>query len=143
VVAAVGSPTGSGRWLSAGSAIFENDRLVTGGGNVEFDDDTSVRGRLGLRVGVDHTQPDATVLSADVTASAWEVLAGGDSDVTVVDTGVPEFGVSDDQGSTFGDVAVGLSAANPGGWSTFVRGNYVFADDYEAWTGNAGVRFVW
>jgi hypothetical protein len=44
VVAAVGSPTGSGRPLSAGSAIFENDRLVTGGGNVQilFIDETKL-----------------------------------------------------------------------------------------------------
>lgn len=44
VVAAVGSPTGSGRALSAGSAIFENDRLVTGKGNVQilFVDDTKL-----------------------------------------------------------------------------------------------------
>jgi hypothetical protein len=42
VVAAVGSPTASGRALSAGSGVFENDRLVTGGGNVQilFVDDT-------------------------------------------------------------------------------------------------------
>ncbi len=36
VAAAVGSPTASGRPLSAGSAIFENDRLVTGRGNVQI-----------------------------------------------------------------------------------------------------------
>jgi hypothetical protein len=44
VVAAVGSPTGSGRPLSAGSAVFENDRLVTGGGNVQilFIDETKL-----------------------------------------------------------------------------------------------------
>jgi len=36
VVAAVGSPTASGRALGAGSAVFENDRLVTGGGNVQI-----------------------------------------------------------------------------------------------------------
>ncbi|MGE3873240.1 MAG: FecR domain-containing protein [Parvibaculaceae bacterium] len=36
VVAAVGSPTASGRALSSGSAVFENDRLVTGGGNVQI-----------------------------------------------------------------------------------------------------------
>ncbi len=42
VVAAVGSPTGSGRPLSAGSPVYENDRLQTGGGNVQivFIDDT-------------------------------------------------------------------------------------------------------
>jgi hypothetical protein len=36
VVAVAGSPTGSGRALSAGSSIFENDRLVTGAGNVQI-----------------------------------------------------------------------------------------------------------
>ncbi|WP_119271510.1 autotransporter domain-containing protein [Taklimakanibacter deserti] len=121
----------------------EIDDVDVFGGTVEFDDDTSVRGRLGLRFGVDHTHTDATVYSADVTASVWQTLTGGDSDVTIVDTGVPDFGASDDQSSTFGDISLGLGVANPDGWSSFVRGNYLFADDYEAFTGNAGVRFVW
>jgi autotransporter family porin len=38
---------------------------------------------------------------------------------------------------------VGLSAANPDGWSSFLRANYLFAEDYEAVTGSAGVRFAW
>lgn len=44
VVASAGSPTGSGRPLSAGSDIFENDRLVTGAGNVQilFVDETKL-----------------------------------------------------------------------------------------------------
>lgn len=44
VVAAVGSPTGSGRALSAGSAVFENDKVVTGKGNVQilFVDETKL-----------------------------------------------------------------------------------------------------
>jgi hypothetical protein len=122
----------------------EIDDVNIYGGNVEFDDDTSVRGRLGLRLGVEHTHTDATVYSADVTGSVWENFTGGNSDVTVSDTGLADFGVSgNDQESTYGDIAVGLGAANPDGWSSFVRGNYTFADDYEAWTGNAGVRFVW
>jgi hypothetical protein len=29
------------------------------------------------------------------------------------------------------------------GWSGSVRGNYQFADDYEAVIGNAGVRYAW
>jgi autotransporter family porin len=40
-------------------------------------------------------------------------------------------------------VSVGLSALSPEGWSTFLRGNYQFADDYEAFSGNAGVRIAW
>jgi ferric-dicitrate binding protein FerR (iron transport regulator) len=44
VVAVAGSPTSSGRALSAGSAVYENDRLETGRGNVQivFVDDTKL-----------------------------------------------------------------------------------------------------
>lgn len=44
VVAVAGSPTGSGRALGAGSAIFEKDKVVTGKGNVQilFIDDTKL-----------------------------------------------------------------------------------------------------
>ena len=44
VVAAAGSPTSSGRALSPGTPIFENDQLVTGKGNVQilFVDDTKL-----------------------------------------------------------------------------------------------------
>jgi hypothetical protein len=35
-VAVAGSPTSSGRALSAGSAVYENDRIVTGRGNVQI-----------------------------------------------------------------------------------------------------------
>lgn len=35
-VAVAGSPTSSGRALSAGAAIYENDRIVTGRGNVQI-----------------------------------------------------------------------------------------------------------
>ena len=40
-------------------------------------------------------------------------------------------------------ISVGFNMAAPQGWSGFVRGNYQFADDYEAWSGNAGVRYAW
>jgi hypothetical protein len=36
VVAAAGSPTSSGRALRPGSAVYENDRIVTRGGNVQI-----------------------------------------------------------------------------------------------------------
>lgn len=44
VVAAAGSPTGSGRALRPGVPIFESDKVVTGGGNVQilFVDDTKL-----------------------------------------------------------------------------------------------------
>ncbi|MGE0239977.1 MAG: autotransporter outer membrane beta-barrel domain-containing protein [Parvibaculaceae bacterium] len=120
----------------------EIDEVDVFGGTVDFDDDTSVLGRLGLRVGVDHTSADSTVYTADVTASVWEDFTGG-NDASISVPGSTDLGVSDDPASTYGDISLGLSAANPDGWSSFLRANYLFADDYEAVTGNAGVRFVW
>lgn len=44
VVAVAGSPTSSGRALAAGSPVYENDKLVTGKGNIQiiFMDDTKL-----------------------------------------------------------------------------------------------------
>jgi len=120
----------------------EIDDVDIFGGTVKFDDETSVRGRLGLRLGFDQTAENQVVYSGDVTASVWEEFSG-DNNVEIVDSGFPDFGVSDDPGETFGDVSVGFSMAAPEGWSGFLRANYLFADDYEAVAGNAGVRFAW
>ena len=85
---------------------------------------------------------NSTVYSADVTASVWQDFTGG-NDATIAVPGLTDLGVAYDPASTYGDVSLGLSVANPDGWSSFVRANYLFAEDYEAVTGNAGVRFVW
>jgi outer membrane autotransporter protein len=120
----------------------EIDDVDIFGGTVEFDDQTSFRGRLGLRIGFDHTDATGTVYSADVTGSAWEDFSG-DNEVTIANSGLPNFSVSDDPGQTIGDVSLGLSMASPEGWSGFLRGNYLFGTDYEAVSGNAGVRWAW
>jgi len=112
------------------------------GGTVEFDNSTSVRGRLGARLGFDHTASNSAIYSGDVTASVWENFTG-DSEVTIVNSGVPDFGASGDVEDTIGDISLGFSVVGPIGWSSFIRGNYQFADDYEAVAGNAGLRYVW
>jgi len=111
-------------------------------GSVEFNDETSVRGRLGLRLGHEYTASNQLIYSADVTASVWEEFAG-DNDVTISAPLFPTSEVSDDPGETFGDVSVGFSVQSPEGWSSFLRANYQFSEDYDAVTGNAGVRWAW
>ncbi len=113
------------------------------GGNIDFDEETSVRGRLGLRLGYDHTAASQVVYSSDVTASVWQEFNGGSNDVTIGSPGFPAFGISDEPGETVGDVSLGFSVAAPEGWSGFLRGNYQFSDDLEAISGNAGVRYSW
>ena len=77
-----------------------------------------------------------------MTASVWEEF-NGDNDVTILAPLFPATGVSDDPGETFGDISLGFSMLAPEGWSGFLRGNYQFADDYEAFSGNAGLRYSW
>lgn len=120
----------------------EIDDVDVFGGTVEFDDETSVRGRLGLRVGFDHQASDTTIFTGDVIASVWEDFSG-DNNATIADPALPSFGVSDDPGSTMGDISVGFGVAAPEGWSGFLRGNYQFANDYDAYSGNAGLRYSW
>lgn len=120
----------------------EIDDVDVFGGTVDFDDETSVRGRLGLRVGFDHQASDAMIFTGDVIASVWEDFSG-DNNATIADPALPSFGVSDDPGSTMGDVSIGFGVAAPEGWSGFLRGNYQFANDYDAYSGNAGIRYSW
>lgn len=120
----------------------EIDDVDVFGGTVAFDDETSVRGRLGLRLGFDHQAADATIFTGDVIASVWEDFSG-DNNATIADPALPSFGVSDDPGSTMGDVSIGFGVAAPEGWSGFLRGNYQFAEDYDAYSGNAGLRYSW
>jgi len=119
----------------------EIDDVDIFGGTVEFDDATSVRGRLGVRLGYEETVSSGVTYSGDVTASVWEDFSD-DNQVTIADTGIPDFGASDDAGGTIGDVALGFSVLAPDGWSGFLRGNYLFGNDYEAVTGSAGLRYA-
>jgi autotransporter family porin len=112
------------------------------GGAVDFEDETSVRGRLGLRLGHEQTASNGILYSGDVTAGVWQSFTG-DNDVTIFAPLTPASNVSDDPGETFGDVSVGFSVQSPDGWSGFIRANYLFAEDYDAIAGNAGVRYAW
>lgn len=111
------------------------------GGSVEFEDETSVRGRLGLRLGADY-EHDGLLLTPDVTASVWQSFSG-DNNVTVFAPLTPASDVSDDPGETVGDVSLGLAVTAPDGWTGFLRGNYQFAEDFDAITGAAGLRYAW
>lgn len=120
----------------------EIDDVDVFGGTVAFDEGTSIRGRLGLRLGFDHQASDAIVYSGDVIASLWEDFSD-DNNAAIATPGLPAFGVSDDPGATMGDISLGFAVASPDGWSGFLRGNYQFADDYDAYSGNVGIRYNW
>jgi hypothetical protein len=118
------------------------DDAEVGGGDVDFDSETSVKGRLGLKLGYDHTASNAMIFSSDLTAGVWQEL-NGSNDASIAAAGLGDFGVSDDTIETLGDISLGFSVTATEGWSGFLRANYQFAEDFEAITGNAGLRYSW
>ncbi|QIG47331.1 autotransporter outer membrane beta-barrel domain-containing protein [Nordella sp. HKS 07] len=120
----------------------EIDDVGVFGGAVSFDDETSLRGRLGLRLGHELIAGNAVIYSSDVTASVWQDFSG-DNDATITAPLFPTTGVADDPGQTIGDVSVGFSVIAPDGLSGFLRGHYQFAEDLDAVTGHAGLRYAW
>ncbi|QIG47329.1 autotransporter domain-containing protein [Nordella sp. HKS 07] len=118
------------------------DDTEVGGGDVDFDSETSIKGRLGLKLGYDHIASNAMVYSSDLTASVWQEF-NGSNDASISATGLTDFGVSDDTIGTLGDISLGFSVTAAEGWSGFLRGSYQFAEDFDAITGNAGVRYSW
>lgn len=113
------------------------------GGTVDFESETSVRGRLGVRLGHVHTAANQVVYSSDVTASVWQEFNGGDNDVSIATPDFPAFSVSDEPGETIGDISLGFSVMAPEGWSGYLRANYQFSDDLDAIAGSAGLRYSW
>ncbi len=112
------------------------------GGAVEFDDETSVRGRLGARLGHEFTGANALVYASDITASVWQEFNGSNG-ATILAPDLAVAGVSDDTVGTFGDMSVGFAVTSPDGWSSFIRGSWQFAEDFDALSASAGLRYAW
>ncbi|MBK1869919.1 autotransporter outer membrane beta-barrel domain-containing protein [Aestuariivirga sp. YIM B02566] len=112
------------------------------GGAVEFDDETSVRGRLGARLGHEFTGGNALIYASDLTASVWQEFNGSNG-ATILAPDFAAAGVSDDTVGTFGDVSVGFAVTSPEGWSSFLRGSWQFAEDFDALSASAGLRYAW
>ena len=117
------------------------DDFERNGNDVEFDDETSVRGRLGLKVGTSFAGESLTVEPA-VTASVWHEF-GGDNGATITSGGAT-FDLSDSMDETWGEVSGMLTFFAPGsGISAFGKVDVVFGEDIEGFTGRGGVRFAW
>jgi autotransporter family porin len=112
------------------------------GGAVDFDNETSVRGRLGARLGHEFTGASALVYASDLTASVWQEFNGSNG-ATILAPDFAAAGVSDDTVGTFGDVSVGFAVTSPEGWSSFLRGSWQFAEDFDALSASAGLRYAW
>jgi hypothetical protein len=109
------------------------------GHTAEFDGE-SLRGRLGVRLGTTLVGEGAK-FEPFIGVSAWQEFA--DDNTASIQSGGVNLTATDSIEGTIGEASIGLNIFDLGGsgMSGFVKGNAQFGDnDYEAYSGNAGVR---
>jgi len=119
------------------------DDLRIFGTKVDFEDGDSLRGRLGVRLGLSSLWGGYKV-EPFIGASAWYEFLG-ENDVAVNSEGII-LRAEDDVSGWIGEVTGGVNILeiSSAGVSGFAKGNYQFGeDDYQSFTGQIGVRFQW
>lgn len=117
------------------------DSVSLFGGDISFDNSSSGRARIGVRVGTD-MQMNGMTVSPDLTLSVWNHF-GGDNAVNIDFPG-NAFSATDSAGNgTFGEVGVGVNVASSSNWSGLVRGSVRFGDNYSAGSISAALRYGW
>ena len=129
-------PQASLQWVHT-----QMDSLSLFGGDVSFDNGSSGRARIGVRVGTD-MQMNGMTVTPDLTLSVWNHF--GSSNSVGIDFPGSAFSTSDSTGNgTFGEVGAGVSVASANNWSGVVRGSYRFGDGLSAGSLGAALRYSW
>src|SRR5690606_16180054 len=137
----------SGAFIEPGATLaYVNsniDDLRIFGTKVDFEDGDSLRGRLGVRLGLSSLWGGYKV-EPFIGASAWYEFLG-ENDVAVNSEGII-LRAEDDVSGWIGEVTGGVNILeiSSAGVSGVAKGNYQFGeDDYQSFTGQIGVRFQW
>lgn len=114
------------------------DELTVPGGTVEFEDVTSLRGSVGLRLATTMTYPTFR-LQPSLYVRAWNEF-DGEGGMILNNPGLPISADGDFSGA-FADVGGQLNVYSEGGLTAFVNGGYKWKSDYNATTVNIGFRY--
>ncbi|MFD1986422.1 beta strand repeat-containing protein [Mesorhizobium newzealandense] len=117
------------------------DSVSLFGGDVDFQNGSSGRAKIGVRIGTDMRMNGMTV-SPDLTLSVWNHF-GSDNAVNIAFPG-SAFSATDSAGNgTFGEIGVGVNVASASNWSGVVRSSVRFGNDYSAGSIGAALRYGW
>jgi outer membrane autotransporter protein len=124
-------------------ASTDLDGFSLAGNTVSFDEDTNVRGRLGLRVGTSRQMWSGVTVEPFVIGSVWGHLSDDENNATLVSNGTT-FAFSDDLPDVWGEVSVGVNLFKPSiNTSAFIKADVSFGEDLEGVAGKAGMRYNW
>ena len=119
------------------------DDFARNGNSVKFDEGTSVRGRLGLRVGTSFKAAQELTVEPFVIGSVWHEFKD-DNQAALISTGATLFNLADSLTGTWGEVSAGVNLYNIGaGASGFAKVDVVLGDDVNGVGGQVGVHYKW
>jgi hypothetical protein len=117
------------------------DDVNVPGATIDWDDQTSFRGSLGLRVGYNSSMDTFNAKFA-LTGRVWDEFEG-DNKLTI-HSGGPDLPLGDDFSGTFGEVQGSVNLfSTVNAFSAFATIGTKFKDDYTATEGNLGFRWRW
>lgn len=122
----------------------EIDDMALSGATVDYGDNDSLQGRLGLRIGGEVFRTPGFRAEASLTASVWQELLPK-NEVTIISNG-PNLIATDDFDETFAEFSGSFNLFDlGGGFSGHVKGDFRFADNGEIWTAKikGGMRYQW
>ena len=112
------------------------------GNRVTIDDETNVRGRLGLRVGTSYEAWEGATLEPFLIASVWSNLSG-ENNASVVSSNTT-FEFVDEPEDVWTVLSAGANIFNPGAQTTvFAKLDVTLADETEGVSAKAGMRYNW
>ena len=106
--------------------------------SVNFDEDTSLRGRLGVRLGTTLHASEETTIEPFLIASLWSQFAG-DNRASLTSLGQP-YTFSDAQDEVWGEVSAGVNLYTAGNIAAFAKADVTLGDEIAGLGGQIGVR---
>ncbi|MFP3942882.1 MAG: autotransporter outer membrane beta-barrel domain-containing protein, partial [Alphaproteobacteria bacterium] len=118
------------------------DAASLGGSEIDFADDQSFRGRLGMGMGGTFTAGEVATVVSRLSFSAWHEF-DGDNGTDIFSPGGAPLDIRHDVSGTFGEVSAVVDVfGNTNGLSFYVKADYRFSKDVSEYAGSIGLRFT-
>ena len=120
----------------------ELDDFTIDGNYVDFDNETNVRGRLGLRVGTSSEAWEGTLFEPFLIASLWGNLSG-EHNVSLTSSG-RTFEFVDEPDDVWGVLSGGVNFFNPGAQTAlFAKADVTVGEETDGISVKGGMRYNW
>ena len=113
------------------------------GATVDFGDNHSLRGAIGVRLSGDLIRNDSFLMRFNITERTWDEF-DGKNHATLLTSGNPNLALTDRFSGAFQELSGGLQVfGSKSGWSGFVDGDWKVKSHYSSPGVTVGFRYQW